>query len=106
MFYQKPYTEEEKLIISEKYIIPYQIKESGLKTLVIAGGVSANRFIFNYLKQEGEKVGVSVYAPPISLCTDNAAMIACCGYYNLINKYGISDINLTAKAHIDYIFKD
>lgn len=82
------------------------VKESGLKTLVIAGGVSANRFIFNYLKQEGEKVGVSVYAPPISLCTDNAAMIACCGYYNLINKYGISDINLTAKAHIDYIFKD
>lgn len=79
------------------------IKENGeIKTLVIAGGVSANRFIFNYLKQEGEKCGVKVYAPPINLCTDNAGMIASCGYYNLINKVGISDIDLTAKAHIDY----
>ena len=71
-------------------------------TLVIAGGVSANRYIFNYIKQQGEKVGVSVYAPPVALCTDNGAMVASCGYYNLMNNVGISDINLSAKASIDY----
>lgn len=77
-------------------------KEFNQKTLVIAGGVSANRFIFNHIKQQGEKIGVSVYAPPVALCTDNGAMIASCGYYNLINGVGISDINLSAKASIDY----
>ena len=78
------------------------IQENNAKTLVIAGGVSANRYIFNYLKEQGAKLGIQVYAPPISLCTDNGAMVASCGYYNLINGKGISDINLTARASIDY----
>lgn len=78
-------------------------QEHNQNTLVIAGGVSANRYIFNYIKQQGAKLGIEVYAPPISLCTDNGAMIASCGYYNLISGKGISDINLSAKANIDYL---
>lgn len=77
-------------------------QEYNQKTLVIAGGVSANRYIFNYLKNEGEKLGIKVFAPPVSLCTDNGAMIASCGYYNLMSKVGLSDIDLTAKASINY----
>ena len=59
------------------------IKQTGLKTLAIGGGVSANSYIreeFLKLKQEG----IKVYMPDIKLCTDNAAMIASSGYYNYI----------------------
>ena len=59
------------------------IKQTGLKTLAIGGGVSANSYIreeFLKLKQEG----IKVYMPDMKLCTDNAAMIASSGYYNYI----------------------
>lgn len=55
-----------------------------VKTIVLAGGVSANSYIrkeFYRLEKEGAKV----FMPDIKLCTDNAAMIASAGYYNYIN---------------------
>ena len=60
------------------------IKQTGLKTLAIGGGVSANSYIRReFLKFEQE--GIKVYMPEMRLCTDNAAMIASAGYYNYIN---------------------
>lgn len=70
--------------------------------IVIAGGVSANRYILNYILNEAKKYNIQVFAPPVKLCTDNGAMIASCGYFNLVNNKGLSDINLTAQANIDY----
>lgn len=70
--------------------------------IVIAGGVSANRYILNYILNEAKKYNIQVFAPPVKLCTDNGAMIASCGYFNLMNNKGLSDINLTAQANIDY----
>ncbi|MBE5805601.1 MAG: tRNA (adenosine(37)-N6)-threonylcarbamoyltransferase complex transferase subunit TsaD [Clostridiales bacterium] len=61
------------------------IKNTGIKKVALAGGVSANSYIramFNELEKEHN---VKVYYPNIDLCTDNAAMIACAGYYNYIN---------------------
>ena len=59
------------------------IKQTGLKTLAIGGGVSANSYIRGeFLKLEQE--GIKVYMPDMKLCTDNAAMIASAGYYNFI----------------------
>lgn len=59
------------------------IEQTGLKTLAIGGGVSANSYIRNeFLKLEQE--GIKVYMPDMKLCTDNAAMIASSGYYNFI----------------------
>uniref|UniRef100_UPI0040278880 Kae1-like domain-containing protein n=1 Tax=Candidatus Scatousia sp. TaxID=3085663 RepID=UPI0040278880 len=56
-------------------------EENGYKQVVIAGGVAANseirRKIFN-LENEGYKV----FAPPMKYCTDNAAMVASCAYFN------------------------
>ena len=60
------------------------IKKTGLKTIALAGGVSANSYIRNAFK-ELEKDGIKVYMPDLKLCTDNAAMIASAGYYNYIN---------------------
>lgn len=57
------------------------LEQTGYKQVVIAGGVAANSEIrkkmFN-LEQEGYKV----FAPPMKYCTDNAAMVASCAYFN------------------------
>lgn len=78
-------------------------KENGLDKIVLAGGVSANRFLYNYIKEEAEKDGLQVLAPNSILCTDNGAMIASCGYYSLMAGEGLADLNLTAKANIAYV---
>ncbi|MGC6454395.1 MAG: tRNA (adenosine(37)-N6)-threonylcarbamoyltransferase complex transferase subunit TsaD [Candidatus Puniceispirillaceae bacterium] len=48
----------------------------GAATLVIAGGVSANKAIFHRLAEEAGNAGFGIVVPPAWLCTDNAAMIA------------------------------
>ena len=70
------------------------LKQTKLKTVALAGGVSAN----SYIRKEFlnlEKSGIKVYMPDLKLCTDNAAMIASAGYYNFING-NISGLDLNA----------
>jgi N6-L-threonylcarbamoyladenine synthase len=52
------------------------LDETGLNTLVVAGGVGANVQLRARLEQETRKRGAVVFFPPPSLCTDNGAMIA------------------------------
>ncbi|MEZ2721029.1 tRNA (adenosine(37)-N6)-threonylcarbamoyltransferase complex transferase subunit TsaD [Paenalcaligenes hominis] len=52
------------------------LKQSGLKRLVVAGGVGANQRLRDHLLNETRRLGAHVYFPPVSLCTDNGAMIA------------------------------
>lgn len=59
------------------------LKQTGLKRLVIAGGVSANQLLRQRLEQQLEKINASVYYAPVALCTDNGAMIAFAGYQRL-----------------------
>lgn len=66
-------------------------KEFGYNKIVMAGGVSANAALRETMKAEAEKIGATVYMPKISLCTDNAAMIASMGYFNFINNKNIVD---------------
>lgn len=54
------------------------LEVTGAPRLVVAGGVAANRHLRERLENE---MPVPVLIPPISLCTDNAAMIACAGWY-------------------------
>ena len=59
------------------------LKSINLKTIALGGGVSANSYIREeFLKLE--KDGIKIFTPDIKLFTDNAAMIACAGYYNYI----------------------
>lgn len=65
--------------------------------LVLAGGVAANRYIFSRLQKWSESNNLNVITPPISLCTDNAAMVAWVGIEKM--KLGISDqLNFKPKA--------
>ena len=55
------------------------IKQSGLKRLVVAGGVGANRELRRQLNALAEKAKITVYYPELEFCTDNGAMIALAG---------------------------
>lgn len=57
-------------------------REFNVKAIVVAGGVSANRALRDAFQAQTE---FPVHIPPLSLCTDNAAMIAAAGYYHFIN---------------------
>jgi len=52
------------------------LKQTGLKTLVVAGGVGANRALREMLQADCGKIGARVHYPEPDLCTDNGAMIA------------------------------
>ena len=59
------------------------LKQTGMKQLVIAGGVSANLHLRQTLEQELAKIDATVHYAPLELCTDNGAMIAYAGYERL-----------------------
>ena len=69
------------------------IEQTGLLSLVVAGGVSANTRLRERLDQQCETTGVRVYYPRPEFCTDNGAMIAYAGLQRLrgIVAEGISD---------------
>ena len=71
----------------------------GLKTIVLAGGVSANSYIRDRFLELEKINGIKVYYPEMILCTDNAAMIASAGYYNYINGEK-SDLTLNAVPNL------
>ena len=56
--------------------------EYGAKTVVVGGGVSANKNIRKRLKEELEKADVKLFVPPPAFATDNALMIALAGYFH------------------------
>ncbi|MEK9553967.1 MAG: tRNA (adenosine(37)-N6)-threonylcarbamoyltransferase complex transferase subunit TsaD, partial [Alphaproteobacteria bacterium] len=62
----------------------------GPSTLVIAGGVAANRAIFDRLETEATDAGFNLVVPPAWLCTDNAAMIAWAALERRQNPDGLS----------------
>lgn len=57
-------------------------KELGVDKIAIAGGVAANTLLRKQMEEEGKKNTLKFYCPPFELCTDNAAMISCAGYFN------------------------
>jgi len=59
-------------------------EQYSVATVGVVGGVSANRALRQAMQQRAQELGIRLLIPPIELCTDNAAMIACAGYYHLI----------------------
>ena len=59
------------------------LKQTGLKRLVVAGGVSANKGLRGRLSEMGRELRAEVFYPRPEFCTDNGAMIAYAGYLRL-----------------------
>ena len=79
--------------------IKLAVKQTGIKNVCIAGGVSANSGLRNTLNEHGIKYGWKTFIPKFEYCTDNAAMIAITAHYKyLANDFSELNVSPTAKA--------
>ena len=62
------------------------VKQTGIKHVGVAGGVSANNGLRNAFYDHAKRYGWTVYIPKFSYTTDNAAMIGIVGYYKYLDK--------------------
>lgn len=66
--------------------------ETGIRTIAVAGGVSANSGLRRALLKEAEKNNWKMHIPPVKFATDNAAMIAIVGYYKYLKgEFAVQD---------------
>ena len=62
------------------------VKDTGIKHVAVAGGVSANNGLRNAFHDHARRYGWTIYIPKFSYTTDNAAMIGVVGYYKYLDK--------------------
>ncbi len=75
------------------------VKETGIRDICIAGGVSANSGLRTALADTGIKKGWNTFIPKFEYCTDNAGMIAISAYYKFLNNdFADFSISPTARA--------
>ena len=77
-----------------QHTIAAAIKASS-KTITLAGGVASNSELRSKMSALAAEHGIRVLYPSPVLCTDNAAMISCCGYYQYLNN-DFADLYLNA----------
>ena len=73
------------------------LEQTGCRKIAVAGGVAANSRIRRDILTAAEKLGATVYLPPLTLCGDNAAMIGAQAYYEY-KSGNVADMSLNAYA--------
>lgn len=77
------------------------VKQTGIKHVAVAGGVSANNGLRNAFHDYAKRFGWTVYIPKFSYTTDNAAMIGCVGAFKLKDNE-FCDINAPAFSKVTF----
>ena len=77
------------------------LKQTGLKQLVVAGGVGANRQLREQLNSATKKADCRVFYPDLEFCTDNGAMIAFAGAMRLQHQAAKADYRFNVKPRWD-----
>lgn len=76
------------------------INQLGIERLIIAGGVTANKYLRGEMEKLAQKHNIKLTIPPMKYCTDNAAMIGCAAY-PLYLKKDFTDYSLNAQSALD-----
>jgi N6-L-threonylcarbamoyladenine synthase len=84
-------------ILTKKLILA--VRDTGIKEVTIAGGVSANSGLRETLTNMANKKSWNLFIPKFSYTTDNAAMIAITGYYKYLNN-AFSGYDITPEARL------
>lgn len=79
------------------------LKAKQYKMIILAGGVSANKYLRKEIDKLASKYNVTFTVPSMLYCTDNAAMIGAAAYPLFINNKNIADYSLNAISHISTI---
>jgi len=76
-------------------------KKFNCKKILVSGGVAANSRLREYFQQRTGEEEIELFIPPIPLCMDNAAMVACLGYHKyLVGNFSKLDIDVYSKSNI------
>jgi N6-L-threonylcarbamoyladenine synthase len=73
------------------------VEQTGVDTVVAGGGVMANHLLRLQLQQACRQADIRLHLPPVSYCTDNAAMVAAMGYHLFVRGHR-ADLTLEATA--------
>jgi len=92
---------QEAVIDTLAYKTKKAAEEYGVKQVIIAGGVSANKGLRKRIVETFEGTDVEVSIPPFKYCTDNAAMIACAGYYYFKKTGKTRELDINGSADLD-----
>jgi len=77
----------------------WAVKKKWLRQVTLSGGVSANSSLRKKMLEMGNEKGVKVFVPSVSLCTDNAAMIAAAGHHHFLKK-DFAGLDLNPAAYL------
>ena len=76
------------------------VKDTGIKQVAVAGGVSANNGLRNAFRDHARRYQWKIFIPKFSYTTDNAAMIGITGYFKYLDK-DFASIDLPAYARVN-----